>query len=217
MNTKNRKYLKAFYLLPIIFLLFVVSVIGENHRARDIVEAHFENILLGTPVEKCISLHIDKSQKTGKEYSCEDERFLVLLSIMKTLDEESAENISFTSAFDSYWTPTSSNHSISIDVEFKNKNNGKSSHILYNVKRAGFSWSIQNIEIRDDILAREFQTLEKLDLYKYVTVSSTELLVKPASIQPKGLPYEERMLIKYNYQRLGKYLKGEQHLPKAGE
>lgn len=206
MKSRSKLLLKFFGLLPIVTILVIVSVMGENHRAKELVEDYLESVKAGSVTGKCITLSFSNSTKAKRKLSCEDQNFLFLLALMKALELKDFSSIEYVADLRKHWTPFSSKDYVSVEVSFENQGESSLSNIEFVVKREGLSWKIENIEVSDRKLLSVYEEFETLDLYKYVEVSANSLELKSARLQNDSLSYVEKMLIKYNLQRLNQYL-----------
>lgn len=206
MKSRSKLLLKFVALLPIVMLLFIVSIMGENNRAKELVENYLESVKAGTVAGKCILLNFNSSPNNSQKLSCEDQNFLFLLALMKTLELKDFSSIGYVVDLSEYWTPVSSNNYVSIEVNFENQDKNSLSNIEFIVRREGLSWGIESIVVSDRKLISVYNELETLDLNKYVEASANSLQIKNAQIKGDSLSYVEKMLIKYNLQKLNQYL-----------
>ena len=107
MKSRSRVLLKYIGLLPIVLLLIGVSILGENHRAKELVENYLETVKVGSGAEKCIPLTFETSSRIDQNPSCEDQSFLFLLSLMKALELKDFGSVKYTTDLRKYWTPFS--------------------------------------------------------------------------------------------------------------
>ncbi len=207
MKFRSRVLLKYLGLLPIVLLLIVVSILGENHRAKELVENYLETVKVGSGAENCITLNLKRSSTVGKNLSCEDQSFLFLLSLMKTLELKDFGSVSYTTDLSEYWTPFRLNNYVSVHVTFENLSENTLSNIIFVVERDGLSWTINKIDVNNKELVSVYDEFKALDLSRYIEVADDTLVIKSNHLKGGSLSYIDRMVIKYNLQRLDNYLK----------
>ncbi|APD94048.1 hypothetical protein BM523_08620 [Alteromonas mediterranea] len=207
MKFRSRVLLKYLGLLPIVLLLIVVSILGENHRANELVENYLESLKMGFEAEKCIPLNFKSSSDVVKKLTCEDQSFLFLLSLMKTLELKDFGSIRYTTDLSEYWTPFRLNNYVSVHVTFENLSENTLSNIIFVVERDGLSWTINKIDVNNKELVSVYDEFKALDLSRYIEVSGDTLEIKSNHLKVGSLSYIDRMVIKYNLQRLNNYLK----------
>ncbi|AXT40454.1 hypothetical protein D1814_18065 [Alteromonas sp. BL110] len=208
MKSRSRVLLKYIGLLPIVLLLIVVSILGEYHRAKELVENYLETVKVGSGAEKCIPLTFETSSRIDQNPSCEDQSFLFLLSLMKALELKDFGSVKYTTDLRKYWTPFSSNNYVSVHVSFENQSKNTLKNIIFVVERDGLSWTINKVDVNNKELVRVYEEFMALDLSRYVEVSGDTLEIKSNQLKGGSLSYIDRMVIKYNLQRLNNYLKG---------
>ena len=208
MKFRSRVLLKYLGLLPIVMLLIMVSILGENHRAKELVENYLETVKVGFEAEKCIPLNLKSSSGVDQRLSCEDQSFLFLISLMKTLELKNFGSVVYTTDLRKYWTPFSSNNSVSVHVTFESLSEKTLSNIIFVVERDGLSWAIDKIDINSKELVSVYEEFKALDLSRYVEVADDTLEIKSNYLKKGRLSYIEKMVIKYNLQRLNEFLKG---------
>jgi len=207
MKSRSKVLLKFVGLLPIVLLLIVVSILGENHRAKELVESYLETVKVRSEAEKCIHLNFESSSRAVQILSCEDQSFLFLLSLMKTLALKDFGSVEYTTDLSKYWTPLSSNNYVSVHVTFENQSENFLSNIIFVVERDGLSWTINKIDVKNKELVRVYEEFKALDLSRYVEVSGDTLEIKSNHLKGGSLSYIDRMVIKYNLQPLNNYLR----------
>ena len=207
MKSRSRALLKYIGVLPIVLLLIVVSILGENHRAKELVENYLETVKTGFEAEKCIPLNFKSSSGVDQKLSCEDQSFLFLISLMKTLELKDFGSVVYTTDLNKYWTPFSSNNFVSVHVTFKNLSENTLSNIVFVVERDGLSWTIGKIDINNKELVSVYEEFNVLDLSRYVEVADDTLEIKSNHLKGGSLSYIDKMVIKYNLQRLNEFLK----------
>lgn len=207
MKSRSRVLLKYIGLLPIVLLLIVVSILGENHRAKELVENYLETVKVGSGAEKCIPLTFETSSRIDQNPSCEDQSFLFLLSLMKALELKDFGSVKYTTDLRKYWTPFSSNNYVSVHVSFENQSKNTLKNIIFVVERDGLSWTINKVDVNNKELVRVYKEFMALDLSRYVEVSGDTLKIKSNQLKGGSLSYIDRMVIKYNLQRINNYLK----------
>ena len=207
MKSRSRVLLKYIGLLPIVLLLIVVSILGEYHRAKELVENYLETVKVGSGAEKCIPLTFETSSRIDQNPSCEDQSFLFLLSLMKALELKDFGSVKYTTDLRKYWTPFSSNNYVSVHVSFENQSKNTLKNIIFVVERDGLSWTINKVDVNNKELVRVYEEFMALDLSRYVEVSGDTLKIKSNQLKGGSLSYIDRMVIKYNLQRINNYLK----------
>lgn len=207
MKSRSRVLLKYIGLLPIVLLLIVVSILGENHRAKELVGNYLETVKIGSVAEKCIPLTFETSSRIDQNPSCEDQSFLFLLSLMKALELKDFGSVKYTTDLRKYWTPFSSNNYVSVHVSFENQSKNTLKNIIFVVERDGLSWTINKVDVNNKELVRVYEEFMALDLSRYVEVSGDTLKIKSNQLKGGSLSYIDRMVIKYNLQRINNYLK----------
>lgn len=206
MKFRSRVLLKYLGLLPIVLLLIMVSILGENHRAKELVENYLETVKVGFEAEKCIPLNLKSSSGVDQRLSCEDQSFLFLLSLMKTLELKDFGSVVYTTDLNKYWIPFSSNNFVSVHVTFKNLSEDTLSNIIFVVERDGLSWTIGKIDINNKELVSVYDEFKALDLSRYIEVADDTLVIKSNHLKGGSLSYIDKMVIKYNLQKLNEFL-----------
>ncbi|MCZ8531573.1 hypothetical protein [Alteromonas sp. PRIM-21] len=206
MKFRSRVLLKYLGLLPIVLLLIMVSILGENHRAKELVENYLETVKVGFEAEKCIPLNLKSSSGVDQRLSCEDQSFLFLISLMKTLELKDFGSVVYTTDLNKYWTPFSSNNFVSVHVTFENISENTLSNIIFVVERDGLSWTIDKIDINNKELVSVYEEFKALDLSRYIEVADDTLEIKSNHLNGGSLSYIDKMVIKYNLQKLNEFL-----------
>ncbi|MHC6645047.1 hypothetical protein ACYTPF_00515 [Alteromonas sp. HB246098] len=206
MKFRSRVLLKYLGLLPIVLLLIMVSILGENHRAKELVENYLETVKVGFEAEKCIPLNLKSSGGVDQRLSCEDQSFLFLLSLMKTLELKDFGSVVYTANLNKYWTPFSSNNFVSVHVTFEKFSENTLSNIIFVVERDGLSWTIDKIDINNKELVSVYEEFKALDLSRYIEVADDTLVIKSNHLKKGSLSYIDKMVIKYNLQKLNEFL-----------
>ena len=207
MKFRSRVLLKYLGLLPIVLLLIVVSILGENHRANELVENYLESVKMGFESEKCIPLNFKSSSDVVKKLTCEDQSFLFLISLMKRLELKDFGSVGYTTDLSKYWTPFRSNNFVFVHVTFENLSENTISNVIFVVERDGLSWTIDKIDINNKELVSVYEEFNALDLTRYIEVADDTLEIKSNYLKKGNLSYIDKMVIKYNLQRLTNYLK----------
>jgi len=207
MKSQSKVLLKFVGLLPIVFLLIVVSVLGENHRAKELVENYLETVKVGSGAEKCIVLNFESSTVASRKLSCEDQSFLFLLSLMKALELKDFGSVEYSTGLSKYWTPFSSKNYVSVLVTFENQSEKTLNSVIFVVKRDGLSWTIDKIDVNNKELVSVYEEFKDLELSRYVEVSDNSLVIKNNQLEGSELSYIDKMVIKYNLQRLNRFLR----------
>lgn len=206
MKFRSRVLLKYLGLLPIVLLLIMVSILGENHRAKELVENYLETVKVGFEAEKCIPLNLKSSSGVDQRLSCEDQSFLFLLSLMKTLELKDFGSVVYTANLNKYWTPFSSKNFVSVHVTFEKFSENTLSNIIFVVERDGLSWTIDKIDINNKELVSVYEEFKALDLSRYIEVADDTLEIKSNHLKKGSLSYIDKMVIKYNLQKLNEFL-----------
>jgi hypothetical protein len=127
---------------------------------------------------------------------------------MKALELKDFGSVKYTTDLRKYWTPFSSNNYVSVHVSFENQSKNTLKNIIFVVERDGLSWTINKIDVNNKELVRVYEEFMALDLSRYVEFSGDTLEIKSNQLKGGSLSYIDRMVIKYNLQRLNNYLKG---------
>ncbi len=199
----NKMVLRVLALIPLVLILFAVSLVGENHRARGLAESYLDNVMSGSLTDTCIDLKMeDSAHEREQPRSCEDQNFLFLLALMTSLDIRQNSEISFDAEIEKYWTPFSRSNHVAVSVSFQGKGVSHQHSVLFLIYRHGWSWGIDEVQVADQNLRRLYSSYQELDLDRYMAIESDKLELKHHILQGENLSFQQKMLLKYNMQQL---------------
>ncbi|MFC3094237.1 hypothetical protein DRW07_14885 [Alteromonas sediminis] len=205
----NKKHLLLGTLVfPIFVLLLSASLLGENHRAREIIQTFIEDLAAGNFSSSCIPVKLlPQHEAVTRGLSCEDKNFLFMVSLLSNSDFKQTEDIGFETEVNQYWIPFLTEDYLKVGLSYKlNGNTAKLSN-LFVIKREEWSWSVSEIQITDQKLSKTFTHFKNaLDLSKYVIEKSGTYELQDSTINLLNLSPLDKMVLKYNLQRIYQHL-----------
>ena len=125
---------------------------------------------------------------------------------MKRLELKDFGSVAYTTDLSKYWTPFSSNNFVFVNVTFENLSENTLSNVIFVVERDGLSWTIDKIDVNNKELASVYEEFKALDLSRYIEVADDTLVIKSNHLKGVSLSYIDKMVIKYNLQKLNEFL-----------
>ena len=124
---------------------------------------------------------------------------------MKRLELKDFGSVVYTTDLSKYWTPFSSNNFVFVNVTFENLSENTLSNVIFVVERDGLSWTIDKIDINNKELVSVYEEFKALDLTRYIEVADDTLEIKSNYLKKGNLSHIDKMVIKYNLQRLNEF------------
>ncbi len=199
----NKNTLIAICLIPIFLLLFFASILGENHRATDVVDDYIKNLRNGDFSAFCIPIHTQGTSKDDKtSMSCADSNFVFYLSLV-SLGHILDEDISVEPSISQFWVPFTSSKEILVNVSLQSEDTISYLENVFVIRRDGWSWNLSEIRISDTLFSQKHKHFRQtLDLDRYITTNAQEIQIKAATINVAKLTEIDKLILRYNLQEV---------------
>jgi len=204
----------------IVGILTYISILGENQQVNRIIATYFDKLKDGMYLEACESF--SSNFQDGKLSSDEQRmnfNFLLELSLLThySLIESSDYKVELKRS--NFWVPYMSNDEVRVNVLLKKKDTrriflarssdqgGNFIENLIVMKREKRTWKIKEFAIADSVLASVYHdTLQNLDLNKYVQKTPDGFRFNSADINFKTLTPVDKRLLNFSLYKMQKLL-----------
>ena len=210
------KFFGTVVFLALGVLLFFASLLGENYHVDELVDNYFTDLKVGEFFEQCIPISIASNKLS--ETTCSNDNFIFILSILKHFDLVGAKSYTVELKRSHFWIPYISSDTVAVSLSLSQDTDdlfdmldiSKHEYIsdLFIIKRKVLSWSIHEISITDPQLIEIFYHFKNtLNSNKYIAKTKQGYVFNNTEIDNSAMTEVDKMLLKYNIQKLNQFLK----------
>jgi len=188
--------------------LFCASLLGENHRAREIVNAYLEDLIAGNFSASCVPVKLFSTKETDiQRLSCEDKNFLFMVALQSYSSSALSQKIPFETELNQYWIPYLTDDVLKIGLSYESSEKSIELSNLFIIEREGWSWTLSEIQVTNQELSATFSRFTKLlDLRKFVLEKNGLFRFQSAEIDVHDLTPIEKKVLKYNLEKVYRHL-----------
>jgi len=189
-------------------LLFFISLLGENHHIDGLISNHISKLEKANFSSECVPIRIN--QKTNNELSCNQNSFILLVSLLKRFDLFTAENYKVEITRDVFWIPFYSDDVVKVSLSLINPKIDETGMFdeyqylpnIFIVKRKNSSWKLQEVSITDpDLISIFNETKEEVNFDKYIEKTQHGYKFNNVEVNIKTITDVDKLLLKFNLQK----------------
>ena len=202
----NRHAVTVLIAFTLLIGLFMVSLLGENHKVEALVNEYTKQLTIDSLPDECLSMPLPEIKQTREQ--CLNNNFIVNISLLEyfgVLQDDFVVRV----RREQFWIPFAVDTvNVSIALE-SGKNTDEVVFIknLFQVNRIDGHWQVISMEINDERLkALIVLNQQNMNIEKYIKFNESNIELQAQKLNLTKLTVKERYLIKFSVNKALEYI-----------